>query len=475
LRVVILGGGPAGLTAGRLLIDRGVSCRLLERDAQVGGLAKTVEHAGYRFDVGGHRFFTKNQWVDGFWKETLGSEFQQVRRLSRIYYRDRFFHYPLQPWNAIRNLGLASGLGVMNSWLRVKIFPLKREDSFEAYVTNRFGRLLYEIFFRSYTEKVWGIPGSEIRAEWAAQRIKGLSLLSAVSQGFGLSRNHIKSLIDSFDYPTYGPGMMWEAVRRAIERAGQMVSTKVKVVSLLHDGAAIKKAVIADRDESEVIAGTHFLSSIPLADLVLLLEPAAPSHVLQAARRLRYRSFIAVNLILNEPSLFPDSWIYVHVPEVRVARIQNYKNWSQAMVPDPSTTSLGLEYFCFQGDEMWNQASDELVQMATRDLELLKLASSAKVMGGAVHREPQAYPVYDRDYQQAVATIRQYLARFSNLQAIGRNGLHKYNNQDHSMICARLAVENLFGAREDLWAVNSDHDYHEALSPRSPSPPQFEC
>jgi protoporphyrinogen oxidase len=476
LKVVILGGGPAGLTAGRLLIDRGVPCRVLERDVQVGGLSKTVERAGYRFDVGGHRFFTKNQWVERFWKETLDSELRRVPRLSRIYYRNLFFHYPLQPWNAVRNLGFISGLGVAASWMRAKCFPLAKEDSFEACITNRFGRRLYEVFFKSYTEKVWGIPGSEIRAEWAMQRIKGLSLGSAVSQAFGLSRKQVKSLIDSFDYPRYGPGMMWDAVRHSIEGAGQQVSTQAEVISLLHDGAVINKAVIADGDAGgETVPGTHFLSSIPLADLVQLLQPAAPTYVLQAARRLRYRSFIAVNLILNKTAVFPDSWIYVHMPQVGVARIQNYKNWSQDMVPDPSTTALGLEYFCFPDDELWNRSAEDLIQMAGRELELLKLASSEDVLGGFVHRERHAYPVYDRDYQHAVSVIRQYLAGFSNLQAIGRNGLHKYNNQDHSMLCARFAVENLFGARQDLWAVNSDNEYQETVAPPPRSVAQLEC
>ncbi|MBI4454517.1 MAG: NAD(P)/FAD-dependent oxidoreductase [Acidobacteria bacterium] len=463
MKVMILGAGPAGLTAAKLLSDRKGSCEVFERDGQVGGLAKTIQYKGYRFDIGGHRFFTKIPWVQEFWRTILGDSFLRVPRLSRIYYNGRFFHYPLRPWNALTGLGLWRSFHVFLSYVRVKLFPFENEEFFEPYVVNRFGRLLYLIFFRTYTEKVWGIPCTQIRAEWAAQRIKGLSLWAAALHAFRPHKNKIKTLIEQFEYPLYGPGMMWEKVQELVESRGCRVHVNTPVVKLYHDYHRILEAVIQTRLGQRTVDANHFLSSIPLQQLIEMLDPPPPDAILKAANMLSYRDFITVNLIINKPSLFPDNWLYIHTDHVRTARIQNYKNWSAAMAPDPNTTSLGMEYFCFEGDRLWNLSSDELIEVAKRDLSFLKLAAPEDVIDGFVFKETKAYPMYNGDYRDYLSMIRGYLAQFENLQPMGRNGLHKYNNQDHSMLCARYAVENLGGAKYDLWEVNSDSEYQEEI------------
>lgn len=458
-----MGAGPAGLTAAKLLSDRGVPCEVFERDSQVGGLAKTVQYKGYRFDVGGHRFFTKSSWVHSFWKEILGDHFMRVPRLSRIYYNGKFFLYPLRAWNALSRLGFLRSLHVLLSYLRVKIFPLENDEYFEPYVINHFGRLLYYLFFRTYTEKVWGIPCTELRAEWAAQRIKGLSLLSVALHALSPKNKNVKSLIEEFHYPVHGPGMMWEKAQKLVEGRGNPVHLNTPVVRLYHDDRRIAEAEVHTHLGPRRISATHFLSSVPLQQLIHMLEPAPPDPVLKAASSLRYRDFITVNLIINQASLFPDNWIYVHTAHTRVARIQNYKNWSAAMVRDPNTTALGMEYFCFEGDDLWNRSSEKLIELAKKELEFLRLARADEVVDGFVFKVTKAYPMYDGDYRTFVSMIRSYLAQFENLQSMGRNGLHRYNNQDHSMVCARDAVENLFGANHDVWEVNTDSEYQEEI------------
>lgn len=458
-----MGAGPAGLTAAKLLSDRGISCQVFERDSQVGGLAKTLSYRGYRFDIGGHRFFTKVPWVQRFWEELLGDSFIRVPRMSRIYCDGVFFQYPLRPWDALKGLGPRQSVRVLASYLWVQLFPLPQEDFFEPYVINRFGRVMYRRFFKGYTEKVWGIPCSEIRAEWAAQRIKGLSLLSAGLKALGISKGEVKSLIESFHYPLGGPGMMWETVEKKVREAGNEVHLNCPVLRIQHDGGKVRALEVDTPEGKRIVAGTHFLSSIPLRDLVERLDPPVPAEIREAAGTLRYRDFLTVNLVLDRARLFPDNWIYVHSDRVRVARIQNYKNWSPAMVPDPQTTSLGMEYFCFEGDSLWKSRDEDLIRLAAQELETLGLAPKDEVVDGFVFRETKAYPMYNGDYRYFLKLIRGYLERFENFQAMGRNGLHRYNNQDHSMLCARYAVENLFGASHDLWEVNTDTDYQEEV------------
>ncbi|MEO6010175.1 MAG: NAD(P)/FAD-dependent oxidoreductase [Vicinamibacteraceae bacterium] len=463
-QVVVVGAGPAGLTAAITLAERGATVTVLEKDVRPGGIARTESYKGYLFDIGGHRFFTKEPEVNALWQRWLGSEFLRRPRQSRIFYDGKFFHYPLRAFNALFGLGLWQSVQILASYVRVRLRPSPVEDTFEQWVSNRFGRRLYEIFFKTYTEKVWGIPCSEIRAEWAAQRIKGLSLPSAIRNALLPPKGEvIKTLIEAFDYPRRGPGQMWERVVTLVREAGQRVDFETDVVSLRHRDGRVVEVVASSHGAETVWPATDVISSMPLQELVLKLDPPPPGAIVAAARRLAYRDFLTVVLILDRETLFTDNWIYVHSSGVQVGRIQNFKNWSPEMVPDARTTSLGLEYFCQEGDALWTTADADLIALGARELEAIGLARADEVRDGAVVRQPKAYPIYDAEYGACLETIKAWLAGLSNLQTIGRNGLHKYNNQDHSMLTALRAVENIAGARHDLWTINTERSYHEEV------------
>jgi protoporphyrinogen oxidase len=457
---LVLGGGPAGLTAGYLLGRADHDVLVLEAEDQVGGLAKTVEIDGYRFDLGGHRFFTKVMEVETLWHEILGDEFLLRPRMSRIYWNNRYLDYPLRGADVIRKLGPVELARCMGSYLRAAAKRDKKEESLEDWVSNRFGRRLFELFFKSYTEKVWGVPTSEIRAEWAAQRIKGLSFFSAAKAAFfGNDGNKVKSLISEFNYPRYGPGQMWDAMTGAIEAQGGEVRLESPVSRLEIAGGRV---VEVEAGGISYTLPDAVISSLPLREVVEMASPAAPSEVLEAARGLRYRDFLTVALVVDGADLFPDNWIYIHEPAVRVGRIQNYRSWSPWMVPDPEKACVGLEYFCFAGDDLWSMDDDALVELASGELEQLRLAPRSKVERGFAIRVPKAYPIYDAEYAERVATIRRWLDGIENLQQVGRNGLHRYNNSDHSMLTAMRAVDNLLaGAHHDIWEVNAESVYHE--------------
>jgi protoporphyrinogen oxidase len=465
-RVVVIGAGPAGLTAAYTLARQGVPVHVLEADAVVGGLSRTVEHKGYRFDIGGHRFFTKVRAVRALWDAMLGDELVERPRLSRIYYDGRFFDYPLKPVNALAGLGLARTAVIVASYLHSRWRPIRPEVSFEDWTVNRFGRRLYEIFFKAYTEKVWGLPCNRIEAQWAAQRIKDLSLSSAIRdillRPLRREQTQIRTLIDRFRYPRLGPGMMWEAFHRAVEQLGASVALDTRVRRVLHEGGRVSAVEFAAGGDVTRVEVDAVVSTMPLRELVHALSPAPPSHVVAAANRLQYRDFLTVALIVDVAELFPDNWIYVHDPHVRLVRFQNFKNWSPAMVPDSRTTCLGLEYFCQQGDDLWSMSDRELIAFATRELSAIGLLERARVIDGTVVRVPKAYPVYDRGYRDALVPLRAYFGTFENLQLAGRNGLHKYNNQDHAMVTGILAARALLGHRADPWLVNVEDEYHEA-------------
>ncbi len=464
--IIVMGAGPAGLTAAVELCRQPRAVTVLEQAAQVGGIARTETYKGYHFDIGGHRFFTKVPEVEKFWLEMLGGEFLARPRLSRIFYEGKFFDYPLRPLNALQNLGGGTSLAVGLSYLQSQIFPFPREDTFEQWVCNRFGRKLYSIFFKTYTEKVWGLPCSEIRAEWAAQRIQGLSLPIAIKNAFlgPGSQGLIKSLIQQFHYPRLGPGMMWQAAADYVTTHGGQVTLKAKVIALHHVPGRVTEVVIRTPTGEQTLAGEAFISTLPLSELILKLNPPPPPEVVEAARGLTYRDFLTVVLLVGHPALFPDNWIYIHSPEVRVGRVQNFRNWSPDMVPDPATTSLGLEYFCTEGDDLWDKSDAELIELGKREMEQIGLVRAAEVFDGTVIRQPKAYPIYNATYAGYLAILKDYLRGFSNLQTVGRNGLHKYNNQDHSMLTAMLAVRNLTGGAHDVWDVNLDRSYHEEIS-----------
>jgi protoporphyrinogen oxidase len=460
--VIVLGAGPAGLAAACELARGGRSVTVLERERLVGGLARTESYRGFRFDIGGHRFYTKSEEVNRFWTDALGPDFLLRPRLSRIYYRNRFFRYPLQAMDTLRGLGPLEAVLSVGSFLRRRLRPVAVEDSFEGWVTNRFGDRLFRTFFKGYTEKVWGIPCSELRAEWAAQRIKDLSLGRVLLKAFGFGGAAVRSLIERFQYPRLGPGMMWEAVARNAQAAGATLRLGADVVRIERADARVEAVVVATPLGEDRIESAQLVTSIPLRTFVRRLDPPPPEAVRRAADQLRHRDYLTVCLILRRPHVFPDNWIYVHEPGVRVARIQNYKNWSAEMVPDAGQTSLGLEYFCQEGDDLWARTDAELVELATRELERIGLAQPGDVEDGCVFRVKEAYPIYDAGYGEQLAVVRSFVEGLTNCQTIGRNGLHRYNNQDHAVLSGLLAARNvLHGRRFDVWSIGSEADYLE--------------
>jgi protoporphyrinogen oxidase len=460
-RTVVIGAGPAGLTAAYALTKRGAPVTVLEADTVVGGISRTVERDGWRFDIGGHRFFTKVPVVEQLWHEILPEEEFLLRpRMSRIYYDGKFFDYPLRAMNALRNLGPVEAVLCIASYLWARVRPPKDQSNYENWLVARFGWRLYRHFFKSYTEKVWGMPVAKMPADWAAQRIKNLSLWSAIVNAVLPKRNQkdITSLIEEFQYPMLGPGMMWERARDLVTAAGGQVVMQAPVTAIRHaDGRATEVVTAAGTYPAD-----HVVSSMPLPELVLAMDPPAPEPVQAAARRLSHRDFLTVALVVPKSDGFPDNWIYIHSPDVQVGRIQNFASWSPYMVKE-GFTCLGLEYFVFEGDELWTMADDDLVALGARELERLGLARAADVSAGYVVRMPKAYPVYDEGYREAVDVLRGWIAQAApNVHPVGRNGMHKYNNQDHSMLTALLSVENILdGAGHDVWAVNVDEDYHE--------------
>ncbi|TML65402.1 MAG: NAD(P)/FAD-dependent oxidoreductase [Actinobacteria bacterium] len=458
----VLGAGPAGLTAAYTLALRGRPAEVFEADGVVGGIAKTVEFQGYRFDLGGHRFFTKLKPIERLWEEMLGDELLTRPRLSRIYYQGKFLAYPLVAKDVVARLGVVESMLCALSYLWRRMRPKPPPTSFEDWVTMHFGRRLYDAFFRSYTEKVWGIPGSEVKAEWAAQRIKNFSLSKAILTMLGLRHAHVTTLLEEFRYPRLGPGQMWEAFRRRIEESGVPVRLNHRCTSIKHDGAGrVESIVVATNGDATELPVEAVLSSIPLVDLVLSLDPLPPPRVVAAAARLRYRDLCLVALIIDDETPFPDNWIYLHDPDTRAGRVQNFGAWSESMVR-PGTTCLGVEYFCFEGDEIWELPDAEAVELAKRELGRIGLIDPARVVDGVKVRVPRAYPMYDANYQEALPVVREYLRGFTNLRTCGRNGLHRYNNQDHSMWTAILATLDLLdGGGHDVWSVNTDAEYHE--------------
>jgi len=467
IKPLIIGAGPAGLTAAYELTEHNITPIVLEMADQVGGIARTDVYKGFRFDIGGHRFFTKVDEVNRLWQTVLGDDLIKVPRMSRIYFRGKYFDYPLRPWNALRNLGIYESVRVLLSYLKWQVWPHEEEDNFEHWVVNRFGGRLYWFFFRTYTEKVWGMDPKNIRSDWAEQRIRNLSLSRAIFNAL-TGYNDTTSLIDKFQYPRLGPGMMWERFRDKVEERGGEVRLQSGVIGLRRDGERISHVVVEDRDGQYELTPTHVVSSMPLPWLIFQIEPKAPTSVLDAAGSLKHRDFLIVTLILDQPDPFPDNWIYVHAPDVNVGRIQNFKSWSEAMVPDLTKSSLGMEYFCNENDELWAMDDEGLIELATAELEVLGLASKEDVIDGTVIRQPKAYPVYDQEYQKNVDIIRDYLAEIENLHTVGRNGMHRYNNQDHSMLTALLAARNILGEHHDLWNVNVERSYHEEFMKKEP-------
>ena len=473
---VIIGAGPAGLTAAYELAKHGQPVVVLEADPEyVGGISRTVNYKGFHFDIGGHRFFSKSREVEDLWTEIAGDLMLERPRSSRIFYRGQFYSYPLKPFEALSKLGLFESVRCMASFAYAKLRPTPDPKTFEDWVVNQFGRRLFSIFFKTYTEKVWGMSCREISADWAAQRIKGLSLWSAAKNALLPKRKPkdrsqvIKTLIDTFRYPRQGPGMMWERCAGRIREMGGEVLLGRRVIGCSFDDQTQHWTITTRNSAGEVekFEGEHVISSMPIRELVSQIEPRLPATAIEAANGLRYRDFLTVGLILRDKDRFSDNWIYIHDSSVQVGRVQNYKSWSPEMVPDPSFCSYGLEYFCFDGDGLWNSPDADLISMAKREIQQIGLGAAEDVVDGCVIRQRKAYPVYDDNYQTCVATVRAALeAHCPHLHLVGRNGMHKYNNQDHAMMTALLTARNILAGRSeyDVWAVNQDAEYHEAGS-----------
>ena len=462
---VIIGAGPAGLTAAYQLHKHGVSSTVLEADSVVGGISRTAERDGWRFDIGGHRFFTKVKPVEELWHEILPQEDFLLRpRKSRIYYDGKYYDYPLKAMNALRNLGPIEAVRCVSSYAWSRVRPPKDQQNYEGWLVARFGWRLYRTFFKTYTEKVWGMKVADMPADWAAQRIKNLSLMNAITNSLMPKRNQkeITSLIEEFQYPKFGPGMMWERCRDLVVADGSTVTMSARVTKVRHvNGKAT--AVVAEHADGthEEHVCTHVVSSMPIPLLLKAMDPPPPADVLAAADGLKFRDFLTVALVVPEANGFPDQWIYIHDPDVEVGRIQNFGSWSPYLVKD-GRTCLGLEYFVNEGDRLWSSRDEDLVAQGTRELAALGLVQPEHVETGYVVRMPKAYPIYDNDYKRNVEILRGWLAANTpNVFPVGRNGMHKYNNQDHSMYTAMLSVENMLGANHDIWSVNVEEEYHE--------------
>ncbi len=453
---VVIGGGPAGLAAALALVRAGRAVTLVEREDDVGGIARTVERGGFRFDIGGHRFLTALPEIQALWDELLGDDFLVRERRSRILFRGRFFDYPLTARSALAGLGAVEGARMLASFLAARVRPIRPEETLDAWVVNRFGRRMFDTFFRSYTEKVWGIPCEELGAEWAAQRIAGLSLGAALADMLRRGAGGQRTLSTRFRYPRLGPGMLWERMRERIEAGGGRVLLRTRLAAIRHDGGDVREVVVDGPGGTSALRAAGVVSTIALRDLVPALAPALPAGAAIAARALRYRDFLQVALVLEGPAPFPDTWIYVHDPGLRAGRVQNFGAWSPALVPEPDRSCVGVEYFCSVGDDLWRAPDRDLVRLAADELGRLGLSRPGRVVAGHVIRMRDAYPVYDGQHRGHVEAIRAALGRLGNLRLAGRNGTHRYDNMDDAMRSGLVAARGLLALDDGAAAENLD-------------------
>lgn len=464
--VLILGAGPAGLACSLELGKNHVDVTVVEKEQTVGGLCRTVCRDGNYFDIGGHRFFTKNNEIKDLWNEVLKGDVLDVSRRSRILFHGKYFEYPLNLFNVIGNLGLFDSLRCFLSYIRVLINRSHSDNTFEGWITNRFGRRLYDVFFRTYTEKVWGMPCSEISSDWAKQRISGMSMKRAIADAVCRSKNvRTRSLAKNFIYPTYGPGLFCEKLKLLTQKLGARYMLGYDVVSIRHDGCRVTEVLARNRDDVKTFKAENIFSSIPITELIEKLDPKPSENVMDAARALNYRSFIVVNILLDEPDIFKDNWIYVHDSDVKLARVQNYKNWSHFMVKDPRKTTLGLEYFVSEGDELWMRSDEDMIGLALGEAEHLGILDRTRFLDGFVVKVGKVYPVYQEGYLHNIAVIRKFLEGIENLQVMGRCGMFRYDNSDHALLSGIFAARNMLGHSYDLWSINTDAEYHEELGP----------
>ncbi len=464
-KAIIIGAGPAGLAAGYELTKNGQSALILERENQVGGLCRTINYQGFRFDIGGHRFFTKNKEVLKLWQDMLGNDFLTRPRLSRMYYKKKFFAYPIKPLDVLKKMGPIESLKAFFSFVKgkIKYFP-KRKNliRYRDWVIYNFGEHLFKTFFESYNEKGWGLKAEEMSSEWYQQRVKGISFLSLIKTTLlPFTRKKIRSLINEFNYPRLGPGMMYDKFAEKIIENGGEVNLNSEVVKIKHDGGIVEEVVYRRDGQETIMAAENFISTLPLTHLLNILEPTPPQEVLTSLSQLRYRSFLTVCLIIDKPIIFPDNWIYIHEPSVKVARIQNFKNWSPELVPEKNKTSLGMEFFCWQNDELWNMTDKDLIMLAADELKKIRIGNHFQIVDGLVIRAANSYPIYALDYKQHLDKVINYLFDFKNFFSIGRAGMYRWNNMDHSILTGLYTARNLMGNNLDISAINAHAEYQE--------------
>ncbi|MDD4362932.1 MAG: NAD(P)-binding protein [Atribacterota bacterium] len=463
--VVIIGAGPAGLGAALELQKNNIKDILvIDRNSIPGGLSRTINYKGNHFDIGPHRFYTKNRDVNEVWHQTLKSNFKAVNRLTRIYYKNKFFNYPLKPFNALINLGISDSAQVILDYFITRVQNNKKEvHSFEDWVSRQFGNKLYQIFFKTYSEKIWGIDCKDISADWAAQRIKGLNLYRAVIDSLNLSKNNknSKTLIDEFDYPVFGAGMMYEKMaEKIIQNNGDIIyNSRVKQINIKND--KIESILVNTNEKDYLVSAKMFFSSMPLTKIIQAITPKAKESIINASKELFFRDHITVNLLIDSGRLFPDHWIYVHSPEVKMARLANYNNFSSKMTENKNETAMSVEYFVFKNDDIWTMDDKDIFKLAVEELHYLNLVDKKLVIDGFTIRETDTYPVYFIGYEKYFNIIKEYISQLSNLQCIGRGGMYKYNNQDHSLYTGILAAKNYCGSNYNIWNVNVDAEYHE--------------
>lgn len=465
----VLGAGPAGLASAYTLSKHHHQVTVIERESQVGGLAKSIYFRDFILDYGPHRFFTKLPPVIQLWNDVLENEQVTVNRLTRIFYGGKYFRYPIQAKEVVFALGLRETFNILYSYLLSRIIHNHAPQNFAEWVISKFGKRLFSIFFEGYTEKLWGIPCTEIEAEWASQRIKGISLSTAIRNAVFGNNGKVKSLIEKFQFPRLGSGQLYEKICDRLYSQNQPVLLSTEVISCYHDGSKITQIVVRDRHTGieSTTDCNHVISTIPLNLLIEQLHPSPPSEVIAAAQSLRFRNTILVYLIVDSESLFPDNWLYINDAKVRLGRVTNFANWSPDMLPNSANTQTPLccEYWCNSNEYIWQESEENLTSLAIQELRQIKLLNQETVSDSFVLRLPKTYPVYTNNYREVITIIKNYLAQFSNLQLIGRSGSFKYNNQDHSLLMGIWAAENIIsGVRNhDLWSVNSDADYIEEI------------
>lgn len=456
-KVAIIGAGPAGITCAYELAKRGIEVHVYEAGAQVGGLAKTIDLWGNKLDLGPHRFFSHDARVNQLWLEVVGRDYKMVKRLTRVYYKNRFYFYPIRPLDALRKLGLASSIKCLISYFAEKLFPVKQDGSFENWVISRFGKQLFTIFFKTYSEKLWGLPCADLDADFAAQRIKKFSLGEAIKHGLGW-RVHHKTLIDEFAYPIYGTGMVYERMEAKIRKCGGNVFLQTPVKRIVTEHNQVSGIELVN---GQTIAYNHVVSTMPFTSMVKQL-PGVPPHIAAMAKSLRFRNTILVYLLIDGSDLFPDNWLYIHSEELRTGRITNFNNWVPEIIHNPKTTTVALEYWCNDEDDIWKEVDEQLIHLATTEFLSTGLNKRKRVLQGYVYRIPRCYPVYKRGYKVPLKQMESFVSGIKGLSVIGRYGSFKYNNQDHSILMGLLAAENIADHKHhNLWNVNSDYENYQ--------------